>query len=102
MGFVRSEGKRRLSAAWRRDPPTRVAPGRFALVYRDRMPLQGEYEPGTLDWSRKQADLIEASGGTEGTEMNGMGVIVVTSVGNKTGKLRTTPLMRVEHEGRYA
>ncbi len=66
------------------------------------MPLQGEYEPGTLEWARKQADLIESSGGTEGTEMNGMRVIVVTSVGNKTGKLRKSPLMRVEHEGRYA
>jgi deazaflavin-dependent oxidoreductase (nitroreductase family) len=66
------------------------------------MPLQGEYEPGTLEWARKQADLIEASGGAEGTEMNGMRVIVVTSLGNKTGKLRKTPLMRVEHEGRYA
>ena len=66
------------------------------------MPLQGEYEPGTLEWARKQADLIEASGGAEGTEMNGMRVIVVTSLGNKTGKLRKTPLMRVEHDGEYA
>jgi deazaflavin-dependent oxidoreductase (nitroreductase family) len=66
------------------------------------MPLQGEYEPGALEWSRKQADLIEESGGTKGTEMNGMRVILVTSVGNKTGKLRKTPLMRVEHDGRYA
>ena len=66
------------------------------------MPLQGEYEPGTLDWSRKQAELIESSGGTEGTELQGMAVIVVTSVGNKTGKLRKTPLMRVEHGGEYA
>ena len=67
-----------------------------------RMPLQGEYEPGTLEWARKQADLIEESGGTKGTEMNGMRVILVTSVGNKSGKLRKTPLMRVEHDGRYA
>src|SRR5262245_14278660 len=66
------------------------------------MPLQGEYEPGALDWARKQAELIESSGGTEGTELNGMAVIVVTSLGNKSGKLRKTPLMRVEHEGRYA
>jgi F420H(2)-dependent quinone reductase len=66
------------------------------------MPLQGEYEPGTLEWARKQADLYESSGGTEGTDMRGMPVIVVTSVGNKSGKLRKTPLMRVEHEGRYA
>jgi F420H(2)-dependent quinone reductase len=66
------------------------------------MPLEGEYAPGTLDWSRKQAELYESSGGTEGAELNGLRVIVVTSVGNKTGKLRKTPLMRVEHDGRYA
>jgi deazaflavin-dependent oxidoreductase (nitroreductase family) len=66
------------------------------------MPLQGEYEPGTLQWAREQAELIESSGGTKGTEMRGMRVIVVTSVGNRSGKLRKTPLMRVEHDGRYA
>ena len=66
------------------------------------MPLEGEYEPGTLSWSREQAELIESSGGTQGMTMRGMSVILLTSVGAKTGKLRKTPLMRVEHEGRYA
>ena len=66
------------------------------------MPLDGEYAPGTLDWSRKQAELYESSGGTEGIDLQGLPVIVVTSVGNKTGKLRKTPLMRVEHGGEYA
>ncbi len=66
------------------------------------MPLQGEYEPSTSDWARKQAELYENSGGTEGTSLNGMPVIVVTSVGAKSGKLRKTPLMRVEHNGEYA
>jgi deazaflavin-dependent oxidoreductase (nitroreductase family) len=66
------------------------------------MPLEGEYAPGALEWSRKQADRIESSGGTEGTTMRGMAVILLTSVGNKSGKLRKTPLMRVEHDGRYA
>jgi deazaflavin-dependent oxidoreductase (nitroreductase family) len=66
------------------------------------MPLQGEYEPGKLEWAAKQADIYESSGGTEGTALRGMPVIVVTSVGNKTGKLRKSPLMRVEHDGRYA
>jgi F420H(2)-dependent quinone reductase len=66
------------------------------------MPLEGEYAPGALDWSRKQADLYESSGGTEGTTMRDLPVIVLTSVGNKSGKLRKTPLMRVEHDGRYA
>lgn len=66
------------------------------------MPLHGEYEPSTSDWARKQAELYEQSGGIEGTSLNGMPVIVVTSVGAKSGKLRKTPLMRVEHEGEYA
>ena len=58
--------------------------------------------PGTLSWSREQAELIETSGGTEGMTLRGMSVILLTSRGAKTGKLRKTPLMRVEHEGRYA
>lgn len=66
------------------------------------MPLSGEYAPGTLDWARQQAEKIEASGGTEGTELNGMRVILLTSVGAQTGKIRKTPLMRVEHNGEYA
>lgn len=66
------------------------------------MPLHGEYEPSTQQWVRDQVDLIERSGGTEGTTMRDMPVIVVTSVGARSGKLRKNPLMRVEHEGRYA
>ena len=66
------------------------------------MPLEGEYEPGALDWSREQAELYESSGGTEGLTMQGKPVIVLTTKGNKTGKLRKTTLMRVEHDGVYA
>jgi len=66
------------------------------------MPLDGEYAPGTLDWARKNAEQIMASGGTEGTVMRGMPVVLLTTVGAKTGKLRKTPLMRVEHNGEYA
>lgn len=66
------------------------------------MPLDGEYAPSSLDWSRKNAEQYMASGGTEGTEMKGKPVILLTTVGAKTGKLRKTPLMRVEHDGRYA
>ncbi|MGB2948715.1 nitroreductase family deazaflavin-dependent oxidoreductase [Rhodococcus sp. BGS-1C] len=66
------------------------------------MPLTGEYEPSTMDWARKQAELLERSGGTEGTTLNGMPVVLMTTKGNKTGKLRKTPLMRVEHDGEYA
>jgi deazaflavin-dependent oxidoreductase (nitroreductase family) len=51
---------------------------------------------------RKQVDQIESSGGTEGTEMRGVPVIVVTSLGSSSGKLRKNPVMRVEHDGKYA
>jgi deazaflavin-dependent oxidoreductase (nitroreductase family) len=66
------------------------------------MPLEGEYEPSTQQWVRDQVDTYERSGGTEGTTMRGMPVIILTSKGAHTGKLRKTPLMRVEHDGRYA
>lgn len=66
------------------------------------MPLNAEYEAGTSDWAREQLELYEASGGTEGTELNGMGVIILSTIGAKSGKLRKTPLMRVEHDGEYA
>ncbi|CAM5253944.1 Nitroreductase family deazaflavin-dependent oxidoreductase OS=Streptomyces alboniger OX=132473 GN=CP975_02140 PE=3 SV=1 [Streptomyces alboniger] len=66
------------------------------------MPLTGEYEPGTWDWASKQAELIEGSGGTDGTTIMGKPVILLTSVGARSGKLRKNPLMRVEHDGEYA
>ncbi|HEX9335399.1 MAG TPA: nitroreductase family deazaflavin-dependent oxidoreductase [Pseudonocardiaceae bacterium] len=66
------------------------------------MPLTGEYEPSKFDFSRDQVDRYERSGGTEGTDNQGKPVIVLTSVGAKTGKLRKAPLMRVEHDGEYA
>lgn len=68
------------------------------------MPLQGEYAPSTSAWAREQAELIEASGGTEGLTLRdtGLPVIVLTTLGAKSGKLRKTALMRVEHDGVYA
>jgi F420H(2)-dependent quinone reductase len=68
------------------------------------MPLEGEYEPSPTGWVREQVELIESSGGTEGTTLmdTGMPVILLTTRGVKSGKLRKTPLMRVEHEGTYA
>jgi deazaflavin-dependent oxidoreductase (nitroreductase family) len=66
------------------------------------MPLTGEYEPSTSDWARKQVEEYEGSGGTSGTTLRGRPVIVLTSVGAKSGKLRKTALMRVEHDGEYA
>ncbi|MFI9510868.1 nitroreductase family deazaflavin-dependent oxidoreductase [Nocardia sp. NPDC052566] len=66
------------------------------------MPLSGEYAPSTSDWARKQAEAIENSGGAEGTVLQGKPVIVLTTVGAKSGNLRKTALMRVEHDGEYA
>ncbi|MQY25480.1 nitroreductase family deazaflavin-dependent oxidoreductase [Nocardia aurantia] len=66
------------------------------------MPLEGEYEPSPTDWSREQVEKFEASAGAEGNTMKGKPIIVLTTVGAKSGKLRKTPLMRVEHDGEYA
>jgi hypothetical protein len=68
------------------------------------MPLEGEYEPSPAQWVRDQVELYESSGGTKGTTLRdtGLPVIVLTSRGVKSGKIRKTPLMRVEHDGRYA
>jgi deazaflavin-dependent oxidoreductase (nitroreductase family) len=66
------------------------------------MPLSGEYEPSTSDWARENAETYMESGGTEGTELKGRPVILLTTIGAKSGKIRKTPLMRVEHDGEYA
>ncbi|MBH0781852.1 nitroreductase family deazaflavin-dependent oxidoreductase [Nocardia bovistercoris] len=66
------------------------------------MPLTGEYAPSTSDWARKQAESYEQSGGTDATSLQGKPIILLTTRGAKTGKLRKTPLMRVEHGGEYA
>jgi deazaflavin-dependent oxidoreductase (nitroreductase family) len=66
------------------------------------MPLKGDYEPSSAGWARKQAEGYEASQGAEANDLRGRPVIVLTSVGAKTGKLRKTALMRVEHAGDYA
>jgi len=66
------------------------------------MPLTGSYQPSAASWARDQVELYERSGGTEGTELNGRPVIILTSVGAKSGKIRKSPLMRVEHDGEYA
>lgn len=66
------------------------------------MPLTGEYEPSPSAWVRDQVELYEKTDGAQGSELSGIPVIIVTTVGNKSGKLRKTPLMRVEHDGAYA
>ena len=66
------------------------------------MPITGDYEPSTSDWAREKAEKYMASGGTKATELKGRPIILLTTVGAKTGKIRKTPLMRVEHDGEYA
>src|SRR5437763_3757875 len=68
------------------------------------MPVEGEYEPSTRAWVRDQVELYEGSGGTQGTTLRdtGLPVVIITNRGVRSGKLRKTPVMRVEHGGRYA
>jgi F420H(2)-dependent quinone reductase len=68
------------------------------------MPIDGTYEPSPSEWVRDQVEAYERSGGTEANTLRdtGLPVVVVTTKGNKSGKVRKTPLMRVEHEGEYA
>jgi deazaflavin-dependent oxidoreductase (nitroreductase family) len=66
------------------------------------MPLDGTYAPSTSGWARRQAERYEATDGREANDLRGRPVIVLTTIGAKTGMLRKTALMRVEHEGAYA
>ena len=61
-----------------------------------------EFEPHPFEWVRKQVEEYESSGGTQGTTLRGMPVVLLTLKGARSGKVRKIPLMRVEHEGRYA
>ncbi len=66
------------------------------------MTATGEtYEPSPDQWVRDQVELYERSGGTEGTTLRGVPVVVVTSRGAKSGAIRKNPVMRVEHDGAY-
>lgn len=67
------------------------------------MSLDEEYAPSPSQWVRDQVELYESSGGQQGTTLGDSGrpVVIVTTRGNKTGKIRKTPLMRVEHDGQY-
>lgn len=67
-------------------------------------PFEGEYQPSPWAWVRDQVETYERTGGREGNTLRdtGLPVIILTTRGNKSGKLRKTPLMRVEHDGEYA
>jgi deazaflavin-dependent oxidoreductase (nitroreductase family) len=68
------------------------------------MAIEGEYEPSPQAWVREQVEQYEGSGGTQGTTLmdTGLPVVIITNRGARSGKIRKTPLMRVEHDGRYA
>jgi len=66
------------------------------------MSLNGEYAPSPAQWVRDQVEDYEGSGGTSGSTLRGMPVIIVTTRGARSGKVRKVPLMRVEHDGEYA
>ncbi|HYH31057.1 MAG TPA: nitroreductase family deazaflavin-dependent oxidoreductase [Pseudonocardia sp.] len=66
------------------------------------MPLDGEYEISPTGWVREQTEKIFETGTTESVDVKGRAVILLTTRGVKSGKLRKVPLMRVEHEGNYA
>ncbi|MBP2478979.1 deazaflavin-dependent oxidoreductase (nitroreductase family) [Crossiella equi] len=68
------------------------------------MSLEGEYEPSPVGWIREQVELYESSDGRRGGTLwdTGLPVVILTTRGARSGKIRKVPLMRVEHEGRYA
>ena len=68
------------------------------------MSADEEYEPSPQAWVRDQVELYEGSGGTQGTTLRdtGLPVVIITNRGARSGKVRKTPVMRVEHDGRYA
>ena len=68
------------------------------------MPLEGEYEPSPWDWVREQVAEYEASNGERANTLSdtGLPVVVITTRGRTSGKIRKAPLMRVEHDGEYA
>jgi deazaflavin-dependent oxidoreductase (nitroreductase family) len=79
-------------------------PSRARLVLTSAMPVDGEYEPSPAAWVRDQVEEYESSGGTKGLTLRdtGLPVVIVTNKGAKSGKVHKTPVMRVEHGGRYA
>ncbi len=68
------------------------------------MPLVGEYEPSPAEWVRNQVAEYESSGGQRANTLldTGLPVVIISTRGNKSGKIRKTPVMRVEHDGEYA
>ena len=66
------------------------------------MPLVGEYEPSPWEWVAEQVRLYESTDGKEGGTLEGAPCVILTTKGRKSGKLRKSALMRIEHDGVYA
>lgn len=66
------------------------------------MPLDGDYTPSTMSYARDQVELYESTHGRAGNLQHGRPVIILTTRGVKSGRLRKSPVMRVEHGGTYA
>jgi deazaflavin-dependent oxidoreductase (nitroreductase family) len=68
------------------------------------MAIEGEYSPSPWDWVRNQVEAYEGSGGRKANMLGDTDrpIVIVTSRGRRTGTVRKTPLMRVEHDGEYA
>lgn len=66
------------------------------------MAAEAAYEPSPWKVVADQVALYEATGGVEGGTLRGKPVVILTTRGRRSGKVRKTPLMRVEHEGTYA
>jgi len=64
--------------------------------------MEGQYAPSTLKFAADQVELYERTGGAEGNTLQGVPVIILTTRGRKSGFVRKSPLMRVEHDGKYA
>jgi F420H(2)-dependent quinone reductase len=64
--------------------------------------MSDEYVPSPEQWVRDQVEKYETTAGADGNTLRGKPVIILTTRGNKSGNIRKTPLMRVEHNGSYA
>jgi F420H(2)-dependent quinone reductase len=73
----------------------------LTIGYAGMTTITGEYVPSKTDWVRENVEKFEASNGTEANELNGYRIVVITSIGAKSGKVRKNPVMRVERDGSY-
>ncbi|HEV8063338.1 MAG TPA: nitroreductase family deazaflavin-dependent oxidoreductase [Acidimicrobiales bacterium] len=68
------------------------------------MTLEGDYEPSPWEWVREQVEEYESSGGARANTLRDTDwpIVIFTTTGHRSGKIRKTPVMRVEHNGEYA